>query len=161
MGSRLINARSESAHHKPAFRDAFARRRCLIPADGFYEWKQPEGGTGPKRPQWIHRPDRRPFAFAGLWERWRPREGAVDAAPLVTFTILTTRASDWMRPIHDRMPVVVPQEVWDRWMDPATSVEEVRALLEDMPAPELEATEVSTLVNRPANDDPGCIEPLA
>ena len=159
VGNRMINARMESAHTRPAYRDAFARHRCLIPADGFYEWQRPEG-RGPKRPFWIHREDRRPFAFAGLWDRWRPKGAAPDAEPLVTFTILTGPAPDWLASIHDRMPVVLEEDAWDRWMSRDTSVEQARALLQDARREGFEATEVSSRVNKPEHDDSGCMDPV-
>lgn len=153
-GSRMINARSETARTTPAFRDAFANRRCLIPSDGFYEWMKP--AEGPRRPFWIHRRDRRLFAFAGLWERWTPADGE----PLLTFTILTARAGPEVRDIHDRMPVILPRDAWDAWGHAGTPVDEVERLLHLPADARLEATEVSTHVNAPRNDDPRCIEPV-
>ena len=153
IGNRLINARSESVREKPSFREAFQRRRCLIPADGFYEWQSQEGG-GPKTPYWIHRPGREPFTLAGLWDRWRPDEGE----PLHTFTILTTRASDWMVPLHDRMPVIIGEADRDRWMSRDTSEEDAHAMLSPPSEDYFTAYPVSREVNKPANDDPGCIE---
>ncbi|HEX9885109.1 MAG TPA: SOS response-associated peptidase, partial [Longimicrobiales bacterium] len=155
IGNRLINARSESAHVKPAFREALGRRRCLVLADGFYEWMRAPGGQGHKIPHWIHRDDGRPFTIAGLWERWRASEGE----DLHTFTILTTSAAPWMEAIHDRMPAIVPEEARDVWMSRDTSVDEARRLLAPCLDGALVAREVSTHVNRPANDDPLCIEP--
>jgi putative SOS response-associated peptidase YedK len=153
IGNRMINARSESVATKPAFRRAFERRRCLVPADGFYEWQRPETGRGPKRPFWIHRPDERPFALAGLWERWGAEED-----PLLSFTVLTTRANDWMRPIHDRMPVLLPRETWERWLDRDSDTSELADVLALPSEDALVAREVGTLVNSPSNDGPGCIE---
>lgn len=154
VGYRMINARAETAATKPAFRDAFRRRRCLIPADGFYEWRPPGEGKGPKTPFHIHLPGYRPFAMAGLWERWQP-EGA---EPLHSFTILTVDAPAWIRPVHHRMPAVLPAEEWEAWLAPG----------EDGAAPALAsagagpfvAEEVTTLVNRPGNDEPACREPV-
>ncbi|HSR43265.1 MAG TPA: SOS response-associated peptidase [Longimicrobiales bacterium] len=156
IGNRLINARSETAHEKPAFREAFPRRRCLVPADGFYEWKRPPEGKGPRTPYWIHAADGHLLTLAGLWERWRPPEGE----PLHTFTILTTRANRWMEPIHGRMPVVVAPEDRNAWMDRDTPVEAARELLGPAPEGLLAAREVSTHVNKPENDDPACVEPV-
>lgn len=157
IGSRMINARSETIRTKPAFREAFLRRRCLVPADGFFEWRKPPAGSGgPKRPYWIHRPDRRPFAMAGLWERW---EGG-GTGPLTTFTILTTEASGELRSIHSRMPVVLPPESWEEWLDPDAEPSGVERWLQSCRGAGLEAWEVSTLVNSPANDVPECIAPL-
>jgi putative SOS response-associated peptidase YedK len=156
VGSRLINARAESVHRKPAFREAFQRRRCLVPADGFYEWLRPPKGQGPKRPFWFHRPDRRPFALAGLWERWGSRE-----EPLLSFTILTTRANATVRQVHDRMPVVLPPEAWAPWLDADTARESVAGWLSPPAEDELDFVEVSTTVNSPSNDGPECIEASA
>ena len=112
IGSRLINARSETVREKPSFRDAFRRRRCLIPASGFYEWLRKEGG---KQPYYVRMRDERPFAFAGLWDRWEgPAGGAVESC-----TILTTAANDVLAPIHDRMPVILPRAEYGKWLDPA------------------------------------------
>lgn len=152
IGSRMINARSETVADKPAFREAFRRRRCLVPADGFYEWEKREGGA--KVPHWIHRPSRRPFAFAGLWERWRAPEGEL----LHTFTILTTDASPSLRTIHPRMPVIVPEESWRTWCDRDAPAGELRELLKPFPDEALTEHAVSGRVNTPANDDPGLIE---
>ncbi|HSM03250.1 MAG TPA: SOS response-associated peptidase [Longimicrobiales bacterium] len=149
IGNRMINARSESAAGKPAFKEAWARRRCVVPADGFYEWRAAPGG-GPKTPFWIHRSDGVPLALAGLWERWRQPDGG----RLHTFTILTRRASPWMAPLHDRMPVLLAPDQVQPWLTFAGA-------LPDPSDPALEAVEVSRLVNAPANDEPGCVEPLA
>lgn len=157
LGNRLINARSESARRKPAFRDAWQARRCLVPADGFYEWRKPPSGKGPRTPFHIHTPRGGIFALAGLWERWRPGEGG---EPLHTFTLLTRDASPWMRPLHHRMPVLVPPEEWSAWLDRDTSQEGLERVLESAADPALAAHQVSTLVNRPGNDEAGCAEPL-
>ena len=152
-GARRINARAESVASRPAFREAFERRRCLIPADGFYEWVR-RGAQ--KRPYWIHHHKGGLLGFAGLWERWQPRAGE----PLETFTILTTAPNVVVAPLHDRMPVVLDPEAWTAWLDPATALDRVRALL--VPAPEglLAARAVSSLVNNADQDDPRCVEPL-
>ncbi len=152
IGNRLINARSETAHEKPSFRNAFRRQRCLIPADGFYEWKKTAGG---KRPFWIHLESKEPFTFAGLWERWSASDGD---EVLETFTILTTEANEFLRPIHPRMPVILGPDHRERWLDPDTPGDELRQLLGSFPAGPLAAREVSTRVNSPTNDDPGCLE---
>lgn len=154
IGNRMINARSETVARKRAFRDAFRRRRCLVPTDGFYEWAEVEGE---KRPYWIHRPDARPFAFAGLWERWSPPEGT----PLYTFTILTTDAAPALEPIHPRMPVMLPRDAWDPWLSRDTGPEELQGILDSVGGGEMEIRRVSTLVNSPRNDSPECIEPVA
>lgn len=153
IGNRLINARSETAHEKPAFRDAFAGKRCLVVADGFYEWQRPQSGRGPKQPYWIHDPDERPFAMAGLWEKW----GRGDE-PLLSFTILTTRASESLEPIHERMPVLLPEKSWEAWLDRTTDARELKRWLSPAPDDALEARPVSTLVNSPENDTPACVE---
>jgi putative SOS response-associated peptidase YedK len=117
IGHRLINARAEGIAEKPAFRSAFKRRRCLILADGFYEWQtgpKPAKGKAPKQPFHIHFPDRRPFAFAGLWETWSKGE-----TPLDTCTVITTPANDMMKPLHDRMPVILDPADYARWLAPA------------------------------------------
>jgi len=153
IGGRFINARAGSAHIKPTFRDAFWNRRCLIGADGFYEWRS-VGGV--KQPYYIRRVDGRPFGFAGLWERWRRGTGA----PLESCTILTTRPNALVEPLHDRMPVIVSPRDYDRWLDPmATELEDLHALFEPASAEELTAYPVSRLVNDPANDSPACVDP--
>ena len=154
IGNRLINARSESASEKPAFRQAFRRRRCLVPADGFYEWKKEGDG---KVPHWIHRPDGRPFALAGLWERWEP-DG--DREPLFTYTILTRDATDELRSLHDRMPVILDEEAWEPWLDPDREPDELDAVVSRPPTIELGHHPVSTMVNSPRNDGPECIQPV-
>ncbi len=153
IGNRLINARAESAAEKPAFRKAFRSRRCVIPADGFYEWKET---AGKKQPYYIHSASNVPFAFAGLWERWEK-----GAEPLETFTILTTDASSSIRAIHDRMPVILPtEEAVTRWLDPAhDALEDLALLLAAAPDDMLEAMPISTYVNSPRNEGPECIEP--
>jgi putative SOS response-associated peptidase YedK len=155
VGSRMINARSETAATNNAFRSAFRRRRCLIPADGFYEWQKLERR---KQPYWIRMRDGLPFAFAGLWEHWEGQPGQI----LETCTILTTAPSDVVRPIHDRMPVILEPDVWDLWLDPSVQEPDMlQPLLHAYPAEQMLAVPVSNLVNNPANDHPECIAPLA
>ena len=151
----LINARGETAAEKPAFRAAMKRRRCLIPADGFYEWKAL--GTR-KQPYFIRVKSGAPFAFAGLWETWTGPNGE----ELETAAIVTTNANRTLSPIHDRMPVVVPPEAFDLWLDSAT-VDATTAAALIQPAPEnfFEAYPVSTNVNRVANDNPKLLDPFA
>jgi putative SOS response-associated peptidase YedK len=152
--SLLINARGETIGEKPAFRNAMQRRRCLFPADGFYEWKADRGA---KRPYFIRPRSGGPIAFAGLWETWMgPNGEEVDTA-----CIVTTRANDVLAPIHDRMPVVVAPEAFDLWLDSA-KVDAATAAALIAPAPEdlFEAVEVSTAVNRTANDSADLIEPV-
>lgn len=158
IGSRLINARSETAHRKPSFRHAFRRGRCLVPVDGFYEWV-PEGGR--KTPWWIHRPDRAPFTLAGLREVWTPPGGG---PPLETFTILTCEAVGELRRLHHRLPLLVAPEHRGAWLHgPQADPEaEIAALLGGVAgeADALTAHPVSTRVNRPSEDDPGLVEPV-
>jgi len=152
IGNRLINARAETAAEKPSYRNAFKRRRCLVIADGFYEWKREGQG---KTPMYIRMRDGRPFAFAGLWESWRPAGGE----ELRSCTILTTTPNRLLAPIHDRMPVILPRECYDRWLNPAADdPAALRELLRPSDPDALEAYAVSSLVNSPANDRPQCIE---
>ena len=153
IGNRMINARSETASSKPAFRTAFARRRCLVPMSGFYEWRKGESG---KTPFLIRPPGGAPFSVAGLWESW---EGP-DGERLSTFTILTTAASRWMTPLHDRMPAVLDASAAVRWLDPATDREELEGLLRPAAESTFEAFEVSRAVNVPTNDRPEVSEPM-
>lgn len=156
VGSRMINARSETVAEKPAFRAAFRRRRCVVPADGFFEWKQIEGGgkgKPVKAPHWIHRPEAEPFVMAGLWEKWNPPDGAA----LYTFTILTTEAIPEIREIHARMPVILPEAAVDLWLDPQADPTALPDLLQPYPGG-LEFHRVSTTVNSPQNDLSDCIE---
>lgn len=156
IGSRMINARSETVVEKPAFRAALKYRRCLIPIDGFYEWhKAAESRT--KTPYFIHRHDRRPFALAGLWESWN-KDGT---GPLETCTILTTHANAMMGMLHDRMPVIVQPRDFDRWLrtDPKEAAG-LTDLFEPAPDDFLEAWPVSTAVNSPAHQGPQLAEPL-
>lgn len=152
----LINARSEQAADKPAFRAAMRRRRCLIPADGFYEWQKTP--TGKKQPHYICKPDRRVFAFAGLWESWMDAEGN----ELETAAILTTRANAALEPVHHRMPVVISPVDHARWLDgDHVPPVEIADLLEPAPDGFFNAYPVSTRVNAVANDDAGLVVPMA
>jgi len=154
IGNRLINARSETVQEKPSFRTAFKRRRCLIPANGFYEWQKRERG---KQPYYIRMRDSHPFAFAGLWDRWEGgEEGAVE-----TCTILTTAANAVLAPIHDRMPVILPPGEYARWLDPSLKdPDSLTSLLAPFPTEEMDAFPVSPRVNAPSVNDAGCIAPL-
>jgi putative SOS response-associated peptidase YedK len=152
IGNRLINARRESVARTAAFREAYQRRRCLVPADGFFEW-QKEGRT--RQPLLVRRKDQAPFAFAGLWERWPQPGGGV----LRSCTIITCPPNELIAPVHDRMPVILASEDYERWLDPSRA--DGRELLEPYPAAELEAFPVSPRVNSPQYDDPECIAPLA
>jgi putative SOS response-associated peptidase YedK len=169
-GARMFNARVESVAEKPAFRRAFAARRCLLPADGFYEWYTPEGptdsprGKGKKQPFFLHRADGGLLVMAGLYEIWRDptRDRADDDAWLRTCTVITTQATDAAGHIHDRMPMVVTPEAVDAWLDPTvTDPDRVLELLAVTDADALEAYAVSTRVNRVQNNDPSLLEPLA
>ncbi len=156
IGSRMINARSETVVEKPAFRAALKYRRCLIPADGFYEWHR-SVDSKTKTPYWIHRPDRKPFAIAGLWESWN-KSGT---GPLETCTILTTGPNALMGMIHDRMPVILQPRDFDRWLStPPEDAPSLADLLAPAPDDFLEAWPVSTKVNSPATDRPDLIDPI-
>jgi putative SOS response-associated peptidase YedK len=156
-GPPMINARAETLAEKPAFRSALRSRRCLVPADGFYEWRPaPGGGKGKKQPYYIHRTDGGLFAFAGLWETWTD-----PAAPLTieSCTIVTTAANAALRELHDRMPVVLAPADFALWLDPQiTEPGRLQHLLAPCGEDELAAEPVTTHVNRVANDDPRCIE---
>ena len=154
IGSRMINARSETAPEKPSFRRAFRERRCLIPADGFYEWQRTNGA---KQPYYIRMKEGRPFAFAGLWESWKDNGGP----EIRSCTILTTKPNALAAEIHDRMPVILPAGSYDAWLDPETGRDELYGLLAPYPEDEMEAYPVSRFVNSPQNNDPRCIEPAA
>lgn len=150
--ARMINARSETAAEKPAFRDSFRTKRCLVPADGFFEWKK-EGRD--KQPYLIRMKGGGPFAIAGLWASWRKGDGP----RLESCSLLTTSPNELMEPIHDRMPVILPAEVWDLWLDThVTEVDRLKPLLVSAAADSMEAYPVSTHVNSPRNDDPRCLE---
>jgi putative SOS response-associated peptidase YedK len=150
--SLLINGRGESVHDKPAFRNAMKRRRCLIPADGFYEWND-HGGR--KRPYVVRPRAGGPIAFAGLWESWMGPNGE----EMETAAIITTEANSDVSHIHHRMPVIIPQEAFDLWLDPNADLATATALIAPAPVGLLEAYEISTAVNRVANDSPALLDP--
>ena len=155
IGNRTINARAETAAERPAFRAAFRQRRCLIVADGFYEW-QSSGSR--KQPYYIHLEQQQPFAIAGLWETW---EGP-DHAAIESCTLLTTEPNSLVRPIHDRMPAIVAPDEYTAWLDPTQQrPEQLLPLLQPYPSEAMTAYQVSPRVNSPAIDDPQCIEPVA
>lgn len=155
MGNRMINARSETAHEKPSFRAAFKRRRCLVLADGFYEWRKIEGQKA-KIPMHIRMQDDEPFAMGGLWEEWHGADGSL----ILSCTILTTTPNELMQPIHDRMPVIVPSEAYDEWLAPGDKTrDQLEHLLGPYPANLMRAYPVSTLVNSPKNDTPEVLLP--
>lgn len=155
VGNRLFNARAETLATSPIFREAFRKRRCLIPVDSFYEWRR-EGKV--RQPFRIMRTDGRPLALAGLWAGWRDPDTEEVRR---TFTIVTTTPNDLVRPIHDRMPVVVPPDAWDRWLDPSIpDPAELNGLLVPAPDGGLAAYPVTRAVNDVRNDGPELIEPL-
>ena len=155
IAARNINARVETVAEKPAFRDSFKSRRCIIPADGFYEWQvKPKG----KLPHYIYETDGGPLGFAGLWASWRDRESE---ERLRTCTILTGRPTAAIEELHDRMPVILGADLWDRWLDPdVTEPDELTALLSAVTPPQMTHHPVSTLVNKVANNVPECVAPL-
>ena len=153
-GAKMINARSETVNERAAFRDAFTARRCLIPADGFYEWRNMGAFKVPMR---ITRAGDAPFAFAGLWECWRPPQGEA----LYTCTILTTAPAPAIASIHDRMPVMLRPEQFDLWLDLEADTAALQQLLQPYDGDDLHAYSVSNLVNHVSNDRPECIEPAA
>lgn len=148
-----INVRSETAGSSPMFRYAFERQRCLMPADGFYEW---QGANAPRQPWFIRRKDDLPFAFAAIWSRWRP---APDVEPVETCALLTTTPNTTMQPLHNRMPVILKEKDYRQWLDPKTTPEQLKALLAPYGG-NLVAERVSPLVNSPKNEDPKCCEPV-
>lgn len=151
-GYRTINARAETVASKPAFRQAFRRRRCLIAADGFYEWKRTDGR---KQPYYIKLKEGEPFAFAGLWERWQGGETAIESC-----TIIVTEANNLVRTIHDRMPVILAPEDYHPWMDPEPrDPNDLQALLGPFPAERMVAHPVGLAVNNPRNDKPELLLP--
>lgn len=155
IGHQCINAKAETVAEKPSFRAAFKTRRCLVIATGFYEW-QVQGLS--KQPMWIGLKSNRPFAFAGLWEQWHPPEGA----DIESCTILTTEPTELLRPIHNRMPVILAPSSYDQWLDPTVhDAESLKSLLRPYPSEELTAYPVSTLVNNPRHDAPDCLEPVS
>jgi len=159
IGDRLINARAEGLASKPAYRRAFERRRCLMPADGFYEWRVIPGRKQ-KQPYFIARADREPMVFAGLYEVWRDRSDA-DAPWVRSCVIVTTDANEKLAPIHDRMPVVLPETAWGEWLDPDNhDTTTLTRLLVPAPADEFLAYPVSTLVNKPGNQGPELLDPV-
>ena len=155
IGNRLINARGETLAEKPSFRGGYKYKRCLVLADGFYEWmKQP--GTKTKVPHFIHMKDRRPFAFAGLWDEWNGPDGS----QIRSCTIVTTEPNELMAPIHNRMPVILPHDAYAQWLDTAPQTREtLQPLIRPYPAEEMAAYPVSTLVNSPKNDRAECVVP--
>lgn len=152
IGNKMINARAETLAEKNSFKNAYKRRRCLIPADGFYEWQRTKGG---KQPMLAHLKNGEPFAFAGLWERWHGPDGE----EIRSATIITTTPNELMKPIHDRMPVILHRRDFDRWLSPDEQPpSELNDLLKPFPADEMEAYPVSTRVNSPKNEGKDLVE---
>lgn len=155
IGQRLINARGETLGEKPSFRGSYKYRRCLILADGFYEWKAQPGRKG-KVPHYIHMKDRQPFAMAGLWDEWHSPDGG----SLRTATIITVEPNALMAPIHDRMPAILKPSDYPQWLDPQPRLpDSLQLLLKPYPAREMAAHPVGVLVNSPANDQPELVVP--
>ena len=171
VGDRMINARAEGLATKSAYKRSFAKKRCIIPADGFYEWRvvappSTPKGRPKKQPAFIHRRDGEPMAFAGLWDVWKvPESLEIDGVGadgwLRSCVIVTTRANDLLAPLHDRMPVLLPEEAWASWLDPANDdVERLAELLIPAPDADLEFWPVSTAVNKADNNGPELVEPV-
>jgi putative SOS response-associated peptidase YedK len=167
MGAKLINARAETVAEKPSFRSAFKHRRCLVLADGFYEWQRQQGK---KQPFYFRLEDGKPFGFAGLWEKWRPVRAASPTGEagtpvneeIISCTILTTAANELLQPIHERMPVILEPKDYDLWLDSQVQTPQtLQQLLRPYAAPAMIAYPVSTLVNNSRHNSPECIIPLS
>jgi putative SOS response-associated peptidase YedK len=158
IGNRMINARCETVADKPAFRAAFRQRRCLVVADGYYEWKKI---GSKKQPYWIRMEDERPFGMAGLWETWREPQDTDDrqrTQPLLSCTVITTDANDLTRDLHDRMPVLLEPDAWDLWLDATVEeVDAVQALLRPLESDAMKIEPVSTFVNNARHEGPECV----
>jgi putative SOS response-associated peptidase YedK len=158
-GAKMINARAESLLDKPAFKRSFEKRRCIVPADGFYEWQRVDAKN--KQPWFIRRADGKPMAFAGLWESWRPTKGS-DEGRIRSCTIITGEPNELVATLHDRMPVMLPAEAWDAWLDPDnTDLGSLAGLLVPVPPEELEMFPVSKAVNDVRNDGPELVHRIA
>jgi putative SOS response-associated peptidase YedK len=153
QGFKRINARAETLSEKPSFRHLLRHRRCLVPADGFIEWKKTEGK---KQPYHIRLKNGEPFAFAGLWDCWDK-----GGTPLYTCTIITTEPNSFMRAYHHRMPVILPREAEEEWLDPDADPTRLKHLLVPFPEESLTATAISTKVNSPAHDTPDVLAPIS
>ena len=155
IGNNLVNARAETLAEKPAFRSAYKYHRCLILADGFFEW-QAQPGSKSKVPHFIRLKSEKPFAFAGLWEHWQSPDGS----EIKSATIITTEPNELMATIHNRMPVILPKEAYEQWLDPSPrNAADLQSLLISYPAEDMKTYPISTAVNTPANDRPGIILP--
>ncbi len=159
IGSKLLNARGETVDEKPSFREAFKKKRCIIPVDGYYEWIT-EGEE--KFPVYIQLKSGRMAGLAGLWECWRPQDDLfADMEETRTCTIITTESNEMIRPFHHRMPVIIPSNLYDFWLDPGTSdMQQLKSLITSFPAGMMKYHRVSTLVNSTGNNNPECIKPL-
>ena len=158
IGARMINARMETVTSKPAFKAALKERRCLIPADGFYEW---QGKSGSKQPYYFHLPSGEPLAFAGLYEVWEDKKAPLEAGPYKSCTIITTEASDSVKDIHNRMPLILKPEFYDEWLDPENKDPgRIEEILKNGCVKELKRYPVSKLVNHVGNNSKECMEPL-
>jgi putative SOS response-associated peptidase YedK len=156
IGNRMINARAETLAEKPAFRAAYRRRRCLVLADGFFEWRK-DPGKKVKQPMYIRLHTGEPFAFAGLWEVWN----SADGSQILSCTIITTEPNELVSDIHNRMPVILPREGYSAWLNPnEIQPADLDDFLRPYPSTELAAYPVSTIVNSPGNDSPACVVPL-
>jgi putative SOS response-associated peptidase YedK len=156
IGYNTINARAETVSEKPAFRSAFQRRRCLIPADGYFEWQEITGSKT-KQPWYISLKNQEPMALAGLWEHWQGSDGS----EIESCAIIVTSGNDLMQPIHDRMPVILPPGTWETWLDTAnTNKQGLQTLLTQYPADDMTAWAVSTAVNSPRHNDLKCVQPV-
>ncbi len=157
---QMINARAEGIADKPSFRTPLRKQRCLIPADGFYEWQAPKPPAKTKIPHWIGLANGEPFALAGLWSVWRPKD-VLDAEPLFSCAIITTAANAGVRALHERMPVILPRDAEARWLDPALDgdVDALLALLVPVASEKIAAHPISRRVNSVRNDDPSLLEP--
>ena len=155
IGAKLINARGETVAEKPSFRAAYKYRRCLVPADGFYEWKRAQDLKSKKQPYYFYMKRGVPFAMAGLWETWEKQPGAF----ITTFTIITTEANEVIKPIHPRMPVILTPKDFKEWLDPENTKPSPR-LLQPLPSTEMEAHPVSHSVNNIQNNDENCVKPV-
>jgi putative SOS response-associated peptidase YedK len=167
VGDKLINARSETITEKAAYKRAFACRRCIVPADAFYEWRPSKSSARrqPRQPYLVHRRDGEPMAFAGLWEIWRDPAVTADDDPAAwvrSCVIVTTRANALLEPVHSRMPVILDEADWDPWLDPASDdLAALEAMLRPAPDEELEIYPVSTRVNSPDNNDADLVQRVA
>lgn len=157
IGARMANARSDSAFTRPAFRDPMRQRRCLIPADVFYEW-QVVAGQKAKQPFAVALRDSEILALGGIWDYWKPKDEGGEG--IVTCAILTTEPNSLLAPIHDRMPVIVPPDRYSAWLDPRTPIPAIKDLIKPFPSEEMAAWPISLRVNRATEDDVGILEPI-